>query len=113
MEITAIMVLWNALNIRKRSLIKSFSIVLVTSVIVRITDGINAPWDSVLNFMVIIIMVKVLFNKKIKAAILEFCIVILIVILIEILLLVPYNMIKLILGNFQEGFIMNLCLLII
>jgi len=114
-EVGSIMILWKALNKKQNNFRKYIIIVILISIIIRITDPIKPPWDSIINLIFFIILVKIFLNKKIKDVLVEFSIIGLIVILIELLLMFLYNIFNLNIlysGRFQESSIINLGLII-
>lgn len=117
LEIGSFMLLWNMFNKKyEKRLYKSALIVFFTSLVVLITNYIYPPLQFVVNYLFLLLAIKLLFKKSIKYLLLEFGLVISIfgimqlVIIIMLSLAAPAFMAK---GDFLYLLIANLICLVL
>lgn len=73
LEIGSFMLLWNMINRNyEKRFIKSVIIVIITSIVVVLTNYIYPPLQFLINYLFLFIAIKVVFNKNIKYLLLEF-----------------------------------------
>jgi signal transduction histidine kinase len=72
-EVGSFMLLWNIFNKKyEKRVFKSFLIVFITSILVLVTNYIYEPVQFLVNYLAIIITIKIAFKKNIKYLLLEF-----------------------------------------
>lgn len=89
LEVGSFMLLWNMLNKNYHNrLIKSVLIVLFTSVVVLITNYIYPPLQFLVNYLFLLLTIKLIFKKKMKYLLLEFGLVLAIFGIIQLLIII-------------------------
>lgn len=87
-ETISIMVIWNSLGLNgRRKYSKIVAIVIIVSTVVVITNAINSVISMYINYIILNVMVKLLFNKTISETLTEFSIGAAICIFMEIILI--------------------------
>ncbi|MBL4935510.1 GHKL domain-containing protein [Clostridium sp. YIM B02515] len=73
LELTSFMLLWNMFNKKyEKRLFKSIFIVICTSSVVVLTNYIYPPLQSLINYIVVFLFIKLIFKKSTKYLFLEF-----------------------------------------
>lgn len=117
LEVGSFMLLWNMFNRKyEKRLYKSVLIILFTSVVVLITNYIYPPLQFLLNYMFLLLAIKLVFKKNMKYLLLEFGLVLAFVAIMQLVIIIilrlsfPAFMVK---DNFIYLLIANLiCILL-
>lgn len=117
MEITSIILLWSSIGLNaKRPLLRKFAIITLTSALVIIMNKYLPSTGNIINYIFLIAAIKVAFNKKISKVLAEFCLVISLGMITQLILMVIIIGLNRISGGwdfYREGIFINSALLLI
>lgn len=89
LEVGSFMLLWNMFNKKYENRVyKSIIIVVITSVVVLITNYIYPPLQFLVNYLFLLVVINVTFKKKIKYLLLEFGLVLAIVGIMQLIIII-------------------------
>lgn len=116
-ELTSIMLLWGSLGLKKeKDGIKKTIVIVATSILVIVMNKSIPAVGNIVNYILFMIFMKILFNKKASEIFTEFCIVISMGIAIQLVLMVVFIGLKRISGPwdyYREGMFINISFLLI
>ena len=93
LEVGSFMILWNMFNKKyEKRLYKSALIVLCTSLVVLITNNIYAPMQFFVNYLFLLLAIKVAFKKNIKYLLLEFGLVLAIFAIMQLVIIITLRL---------------------
>lgn len=94
LEMSSTLILWNALNIKNKNTIhKNISIVILISIIIVLTNQLNVYISMAINYLSLITIIKITFNKRFIDTFYEFCIIALMNLFIELIYIILINLI--------------------
>lgn len=116
LEMCATLILWNALNIkRKNNILKNMSVVILMSIIILLTYPMNVYIGVVINYLSLIMLIRITFNIRFIDAFYEFCMIALMNFVIQLIYTIPIKLIFNTIGlkyYFDQGFLITILALI-
>ncbi len=106
-ELSAFMILWQKFILkREKTLLKNLIIILISASIMAITNNIKVYYNMFLNYLILIFSVTYFYHKKFIHALLEFCLVLIVIMLLQLIVIFSLNFFNL--SNYLDSFLFNI-----
>lgn len=116
LELSSLIIVWSLFNKKRSKLIlKNIIIIIISSLIILVTDYINIEFSNIINYIIIIMLIYFLYKKRLYDVILEFDITIIILFIVQIFFTIALLIINRGFNfySFKNGLIVNIILLLV
>lgn len=115
-ELSAFMLLWQKFRFKEeKTFFKNIIIILISAFVMAITNNMNVYYNMFLNYSILIFSVSYFYHKNFIQVLLEFCLILIVIMLLQLLVIFSLNFFNL--NHYLEPFlfdgITNIILLII
>ncbi|NFG63085.1 GHKL domain-containing protein [Clostridium botulinum] len=115
-ELSAFMILWQKFILKgEKTFFRNLIIILISAFIMAITNNIKVYYNMFLNYLILIFSVTYFYHKKFIHTLLEFCLVLIVIMLLQLIVILSLNFFNLnhYLDSFLFDIITNFIILII
>jgi len=91
-ELSAFMLLWQKFRLKEENnLFKNLIIILISAFVMAITNNMKVYYNMFLNYLILIFSVSYFYHKKFIHALLEFCLILIVIILLQLIVIFSLN----------------------